>query len=68
MRLVIQRVSEASVTIDDEIKSAIGKGLMILVGIEEADTTTDSEWLAAKIVNLRIFDDENGVMNRSLID
>ncbi len=66
MRIVIQRVSEASVTIDGEVKSAIGKGLLILVGIEEADTALDAEWLAAKIVNLRIFDDENGVMNRSV--
>lgn len=68
MRLVIQRVSEASVTIDNEVKSAIGNGLLIFVGIEEADTTIDSEWLAAKVVNLRIFDDENGVMNCSVMD
>ncbi len=68
MRTVIQRVSEASVTIDGELKSAIGKGLLILVGIENADSTEDAEWLAAKIVNLRIFDDENGVMNRSILE
>jgi D-tyrosyl-tRNA(Tyr) deacylase len=68
MRLVIQRVSQASVTIDGEKKSAIGNGLLIFVGIEEADTTTDGEWLAAKVVNLRIFNDENGVMNCSVMD
>ncbi len=68
MRLVIQRVSEASVTINAEIKSAIREGLLILVGIEETDTIADSEWLAAKVVNLRIFDDENGVMNCSVLD
>ncbi len=68
MRLVIQRVTEASVTINGEIKSSIRNGLMILVGIENEDTTADSDWLAAKVVNLRIFDDENGVMNRSVLE
>lgn len=65
---VLQRVSEASVTIDQAVKSKIGKGLLILLGIEEADTQEDIEWLTAKIVNLRIFNDENGVMNISVKD
>ena len=68
MRVVIQRVSEASVTIEGEIKSSIGKGLLILLGIENDDATEDIEWLCAKIINLRIFDDENGVMNISVKD
>lgn len=68
MRTVIQRVQSASVTIDGEIKSAIGKGLLIFLGIEDKDSKADIEWLVKKIVNLRIFDDENGVMNRSIID
>lgn len=68
MRTVIQRVQHASVTIDGELKSNIAKGLLILVGIEDRDTHEDIEWLAKKITNLRIFDDENGVMNRSVID
>lgn len=68
MRVVIQRVSRASVTIENECKSAIGIGLLILVGIEESDGAEDIEWLCKKIVNLRIFDDENGVMNRSILD
>jgi D-tyrosyl-tRNA(Tyr) deacylase len=68
MIAVIQRVSESSVTINGEIKSKIGKGLMILVGIEDADTGEDIEWLAAKIVNLRIFNDSEGVMNVSVKD
>ena len=63
MRLLIQRVTEASVTIDGNIKSQIGKGLMVLVGIEEADTQEDIEWLTGKLLRLRIFDDEAGVMN-----
>ena len=66
MRVVIQRVSHASVTIDGHCKSAIQKGMMILVGIEETDSREDIDWLCKKIVNLRIFDDENGVMNQSL--
>lgn len=68
MRLVIQRVSEASVTIEGQIKSAIESGLLILVGIEDADTAEDIEWLCNKVVNLRIFPDENGVMNRSVLE
>ena len=68
MRLVIQRALEASVTINGEIFSSIGNGLMILVGIEEADNDSDVEWLTSKVVKLRIFDDENGVMNRSVLD
>src|SRR5437879_5081688 len=65
---VIQRVSEASVSIDNNIKSKIGKGLLILLGIEEADNDEDVEWLSSKIINLRIFNDENGVMNVSIKD
>ena len=68
MKTVTQRVQHASVTIDGQIKSKIGKGLLILVGIEDRDTREDIEWLAKKITNLRIFDDENGVMNRSCIE
>ena len=68
MRILIQRVTEASVEIDNEIKSSIKVGLLVLLGIEEADTLVDSEWLAGKVIGLRIFDDENGVMNRSVID
>ncbi len=66
MRVVIQRVTEASVSIDGETKSSIGNGLLVLVGIEDADTRDDAAWLAKKIAQLRIFDDENGVMNRSV--
>ena len=68
MRLLIQRVTEASVTIDQKIKSAIEKGLLVLVGIENEDDSTDIEWLTRKLLNLRIFDDENGVMNKSVTD
>lgn len=68
MRILIQRVNEASVEIDGSIKSSIKKGLLILVGIENEDTVEDSEWLAGKAIGLRIFDDENGVMNRSVVD
>lgn len=68
MRVVIQRAAHASVTIEGKVKASIGRGLMILVGIEEADTQEDVDWLTRKIVNLRIFDDEDGVMNRSLLD
>ena len=68
MRILIQRVDQASVEIDNKIKSSIDTGLLVLVGIEEADTVEDSEWLAGKVVGLRIFDDENGVMNRSVMD
>jgi D-tyrosyl-tRNA(Tyr) deacylase len=68
MIVVIQRVSESAVKIDGKVKSQIGKGLMILLGIEEADSQEDIEWLSKKIVNLRIFPDENGVMNRSVLE
>jgi D-tyrosyl-tRNA(Tyr) deacylase len=68
MRAVIQRVSSASVTIDDAVKSKIDKGLLILLGIEEADTDEDIEWLYGKIIRLRIFDDDQGVMNLSISD
>jgi D-tyrosyl-tRNA(Tyr) deacylase len=66
MRLVIQRVTEASVIIDDTMKAHIKKGLLILLGIEEADGLEDVEWLSKKAINLRIFDDQEGVMNLSL--
>ena len=68
MKTVIQRVSSASVTINEKTVSKIETGLLILVGIENEDTTEDIDWLTKKIVNLRIFNDENDVMNRSLID
>lgn len=68
MIAVIQRVSESSVKIDGKIKAQIGLGLMVLLGIEDADGPEDIEWLSKKIVNLRIFPDENEVMNRSLLD
>ena len=68
MRTLIQRVQHASVTIDGQLKSQIGKGLLVLVGIEDRDTQEDIEWLCKKIANLRIFDDENGVMNRSVVE
>ncbi len=68
MRVLVQRVNEASVEIDNQIKSSIHTGLLVLVGIEEADSTEDSDWLAGKVVGLRIFDDQNGVMNRSVTD
>jgi len=68
MRAVIQRVSSASVTIGGKIHSQIGKGLLVLLGIEDADTVEDIEWLSGKIVNLRIFNDVNGVMNVSVMD
>ena len=68
MRIVIQRVSHASVTIEGKVKSKIGKGFLILLGIGEDDTEEDIKWLVKKVVNLRVFDDENGVMNRSILD
>jgi D-tyrosyl-tRNA(Tyr) deacylase len=68
MRLLIQRVSEASVTIDKKVKSAIGKGVLVLVGIGNDDDKTDLEWLTRKLLNLRIFNDENEVMNLSVKD
>jgi len=66
MRAVIQRVSDAKVTIAGSVKGAIGPGLVVLLGIEEADTAEDIEWLSGKIVRLRVFNDEAGVMNRSV--
>ena len=68
MRAVIQRVTNASVTIDGVIKSSIQQGLLVLIGIEDADNNEDIEWLSNKIVNLRIFDDENKVPNISVKD
>ena len=66
MRVIIQRVKEASVTIESKIYSKIDKGLLVLVGIENADTEEDVDWLVKKVINLRIFDDENAVMNLSV--
>ena len=68
MRAVIQRVSQASVTVEGAIIGQIQRGLMVLVGIVNEDDTTDIEWLSNKIINMRIFDDENGVMNKSLVE
>lgn len=68
MRIVIQRVSRASVTIHGEIKSAIGNGFLILLGIEETDGSEDVDWLVRKIAGLRIFNDDNNVMNRSIME
>jgi D-tyrosyl-tRNA(Tyr) deacylase len=68
MRAVIQRVTKAGVTIDGKTHSSIGEGLLVLLGIEDADTMDDIVWLSGKIVNLRIFNDANGVMNVSVLD
>lgn len=68
MRIVIQRVSHASVTINKQVKSSIGNGYLILLGIGKEDTEEDIDWLVKKIISLRIFDDEMGVMNRSIMD
>ena len=68
MRIVIQRVSHASVTINEQVKSSIGMGFLILLGIGKDDTEEDINWLVKKIIGLRIFDDEMGVMNRSIMD
>lgn len=68
MKLVIQRVTEASVSIEGRLHSSIGKGLMVLVGVSVGDTADDVRWLAAKCTAMRIFNDDEGVMNRSLID
>ena len=68
MRAVIQRVSRASVSIEGHVKSAIGNGYLILLGVETEDTQVDVEWLARKVAALRVFDDEDGVMNRSILD
>ncbi|HEY1114400.1 MAG TPA: D-aminoacyl-tRNA deacylase [Chitinophagaceae bacterium] len=68
MRAVIQRVSKASVTVDGKVTGHIKEGLLVLLGIEDADTDEDLQWLSAKIVNLRIFNDDEGVMNRSVLE
>ena len=68
MKVVIHRVTRASVTIEQQLFSSIDKGMLILVGIQADDTDEDINWLASKIVNLRIFDDENGVMNKSILE
>jgi len=68
MRVVIQRVTKASVSVDNEIKGQIKKGMLVLVGIEDLDNDEDISWLSNKIVNIRIFADENGVMNKSLLE
>ena len=68
MRCVVQRVTEASVTVNGETVGAVGPGLMVLIGVSTEDTDADLKYMADKVPNLRIFDDENGVMNRSVID
>jgi len=68
MRTVLQRVSKASVTVEDKVVSSIGNGLLVLLGVEDADGKEHIHWLANKIINLRIFSDENDVMNRSVVD
>ncbi len=68
MRIVIQRVREASVSIAGKLKASVGGGMMILVGVEHDDTQDDVDWLVKKVVNLRIFNDDAGVMNRSILD
>ena len=68
MRIIIQRVSHASVTINQQVKSSIGAGFLILLGIGKDDTEEDINWLVKKVISLRIFDDEMGVMNRSIMD
>ncbi|MBR2947497.1 MAG: D-tyrosyl-tRNA(Tyr) deacylase [Bacteroidales bacterium] len=68
MRVIIQRVLDSSVTIEGKLHTSIGKGMTILVGIEDSDTEEDIEWLCKKIVMMRIFDDENGIMNRSILE
>ena len=68
MKTVIQRVSHASVTINGALKGSIGKGFLVLLGVADNDTQDDADWLVKKVAQLRVFDDENGVMNRSIID
>jgi D-tyrosyl-tRNA(Tyr) deacylase len=68
MRAVIQRVAQASVSVNNDIRGSVGKGLLVLAGIEDADTEEDIAWLSNKIINLRIFDDPDGVMNISIKD
>ena len=68
MKIVIQRVAHASVTINGSVKSRIGKGFLLLLGVADGDTKEDADWLVKKVVGLRVFDDENGVMNRSIME
>jgi len=68
MRLVLQRVSSACVRVQDTVAARIGTGLLVLLGVEQADTPEDTEWLSTKLVKLRVFDDEQGAMNRSILD
>ena len=68
MKLVIQRVKESSVEIDNKIKAEIGKGLLVLIGISQKDNKLDVEWLVNKVLNIRIFNDSDGIMNKSIID
>ena len=68
MRAIIQRVSEAKVSVDNEVIGAIGKGLLVLIGIENNDSKVDIEWLCKKIINQRLFSDQEGKMNKSLLD
>ena len=68
MRAVVQRVTNASVTVENETVGAIGPGIMVLIGVADTDTDKDLKYIIDKVMNLRIFDDENGVMNRSVID
>ena len=68
MRILIQRVKNCSVTIDEEVRSSIGAGMLILVGIEDSDSLEDVEWLAGKAAKMRIFNDEAGVMNKSVTE
>ena len=68
MRSVVQRVTEAKVTVDNETVGAIGPGLMVLIGVSDTDTEKDLKYIADKVPNLRVFDDENGVMNKSVLD
>lgn len=68
MKIVIQRVTHASVTINGSVKSQIGNGFLLLLGVADGDTKEDADWLVKKVVGLRVFDDENGVMNRSIMD
>ena len=68
MRAVVQRVTEASVTVENETVGAVGPGLMVLIGVSKEDTDKDLKYIVEKVMNLRVFDDENGVMNRSVLD
>lgn len=68
MKIIIQRVAHASVTINGSVKSRIGKGFLLLLGVADGDTKEDADWLVKKVVGLRVFDDENGVMNRSIME